>query len=104
MHVAITSSIVSVLGSGFLGLLFFQFKSQRDLTTQGFAAQSQQTERLFAVVKSHGDTLKAHGERLARIEAKLELLIPDPPANAADRPEAPNPPDDIDPPGSAEAA
>ena len=93
MHVAIISSIVSVLGSGFLGLLFFQFKSQRE-----------QTERLFAVLMNHGTELKTHGERLVRIETKLELLIPDPPANAADQPEAPNPPDDIDPPGSAEAA
>ena len=102
MHVAIISSIVSVLGSGFLGLLFFQFKSQRDLTTQGFATQSEQTERLFAaqneqigrlftVVMSHGEELKAHGERLARIETKLEFILPDSP-------------NDIDPPGSAEAA
>ena len=84
MHVAIISSIVSVLGSGFLGLLFFQFQGLHKAMEKGFATQSEQIERLFAIAMNHG-------ERLARIETKLELLIPDPP-------------DDIDPPKSAEAA
>ena len=91
MHVAVISSIVSVLGAGFLGLLYMQFQGLHKAMEKGFVAQSQQIERLVTVVMNHGETLKAHGERLVRIETKLELLIPDPP-------------EDIDPPGSAEAA
>ena len=84
MHVAIISSIVSVLGSGFLGLLFFQFQGLHKAMDKGFAAQSEQIERLFAVVMNHG-------ERLVRIETKLEFILPDPP-------------EDIDPPKTVEAA
>ena len=98
MNTAITTTLISVLGAGLFGMFFVLFKNLSDLVANGFAAVEARFGRLeerFGRLEDKVDGLvgevhaleikftseiRAHGERLARIEAKLE---PDPPAEAA---------------------
>ena len=87
--VAIT--VISVVGTALFGMFFMQFQGLREDMREGFRtvngdikaldqkftgelkAQGERIDRVF-------DVLREHGERLARIEARLEI---DPPAEAA---------------------
>ena len=69
--VAIT--VISVVGTALFGMFFMQFQGLREDIR---ALDHKVTGELKAVY----DVLREHGERLARIEAKLEI---DPPAEAA---------------------
>ena len=102
MNTAITTTLISVLGVGLFGMFFVLFKNLSDIVANGFAAVEARFDRLenrFGRLEDKVDGLvgevhdleikftekftaeiRAHGERLARIEAKLE---PDPPAEAA---------------------
>lgn len=102
MNTAITTTLISVLGAGLFGMFFVLFKNLSDLVANGFAAVEARFGRLedrFGRLEDKVDglvgevhaleikftekftaELRAHGERLSRIEAKLE---PDPPAEAA---------------------
>ena len=109
MNTAITTTLISVLGAGLFGMFFMLFKNLSDAVARGFAtvnAQFAQLEDRFGrledrfgrledkvdnltgevhaleakLIDKFTAELRAHGERLARIEAKLE---PDPPAEAA---------------------
>ncbi len=109
MNTAITTTLISVLGAGLFGMffvlfrnLFMLFRNLSNTMTAGFAAvdvKFGQLEDRFGQLedKVHGlvgevhaleikftekftAELRAHGERLSRIEAKLE---PNPPAEAA---------------------
>ena len=109
MNTAITTTLISVLGAGLFGMFFVLFKNLSDAVANGFAAVEARFGRLedrfgrledrFGRLEHKVDglvgevhaleikfaekftaELRAHGERLARIEAKLE---PDPPAEAA---------------------
>ena len=109
MNTAITTTLISVLGAGLFGMFFVLFKNLSDVVANGFAAVEARFGRLedrfgrledrFGRLEHKVDglvgevhaleikfaekftaKLRAHGERLARIEAKLE---PDPPAEAA---------------------
>ena len=91
MNTAITTTLISVLGAGLFGMFFVLFKNLSDLVANGFAAVEARFGRLedkvdglvgevHALEIKFTAEIRAHGERLARIEAKLE---PDPPAEAA---------------------
>ena len=87
--VAIT--VIGVVGTALFGMFFMQFQGLREDMREGFRAvngdikaldqdvtgelkaQRERIDRVF-------DVLREHGERLARIEARLEI---DPPAEAA---------------------
>ena len=73
MNAIVQTTLIGLLGTGLLGILFHYL---RDLSAR--------FSRLETAVQTMGtnftDQLKGHGERLARIEAKLDI---DPPAEAA---------------------
>ena len=98
--VAIT--IISVVGTALFGMFFMQFQGLREDMREGFRASNAEIKALdlkftgelkaldlkfTGELKAQGeridrvyDVLRDHSERLARIEAKLEI---DPPAEAA---------------------
>ncbi len=87
--VAIT--IISVVGTALFGMFFMQFQGLREDMKEGFRASNAEIKALdhnfTGELRAQGaridrvyDVLRDHGERLARIEAKLEI---DPPAEAA---------------------
>ena len=102
MNTAIATTLISVLGAGLFGMffvlfrnLFMLFRNLSNTMTTGFAAVDARFGRLedkvdglvgevhaleTKLTDKFTAELRAHGERLARIEAKLE---PDPPAEAA---------------------
>ena len=80
MNTAIATTVISVLGAGLFGMFFMLFKNLSDTMNSGFAAVNARLGRLEDKFDGLTDEVRAHGERLARIEAKLE---PDPPAAAA---------------------
>ncbi len=80
MNTAIATTVISVLGAGLFGMFFMLFKNLSDTMNSGFAAVNARLGRLEDKFDGLADEVRAHGERLARIEAKLE---PDPPAAAA---------------------
>ena len=80
MNTAITTTVISVLGAGLFGMFSMLLKSLSDTMNSGFAAVDARLGRLEDKFDGLADELRANGERLARIEAKLE---PDPSAEAA---------------------
>ena len=73
MNDAMLSTVIGVVGTGLIGMFFVQLQNLRDDLKQG--------------LRGHGDSIKSleaavvqHGERLARIEAKLDK---EPPTEAA---------------------
>ena len=80
MNTAIATTLISVLGAGLFGMFFMLFKNLSDTMSAGFAAVNARLDRLEDKVDGLTGEVGAHGERLARIEAKLES---DPPAEAA---------------------
>lgn len=95
MNTAIATTLISVLGAGLLGMffvlfrnVFVMFKNLSDTVANGFASVNSRIDGLVQDVHALETKLtdkftaglRAHGERLARIEAKLE---PDPPAETA---------------------
>ena len=87
--VAIT--VISVVGTALFGMFFMQFQGLREDMREGFRTVNGDIRALNGDIKSLDhkftvefraayDVLREHGERLARIESKLEI---DPPAEAA---------------------
>ena len=99
MNTAIAITIISVMGTAVFGLFFMQFQNLREDMKKGFDSLETKVDENTAAVSAL-DTkftgainnletrmtekflnhLRDHGERLARIEAKLDI---DPPAEAA---------------------
>ena len=73
MNDAIVSTVIGVVGSGLIGMFYLQLQNLREDMRQGFRDHCESLKSLEAVVVQHG-------ERLARIESKLDN---DPPAEAA---------------------
>ena len=106
MNTAIAITIISVMGTAVFGLFFTQFQNLRDVMQKGFDSLETKVDSLETKVDENTaavsalDTkftgainnletrmtekflnhLREHGERFARIEAKLDI---DPPAEAA---------------------
>ena len=77
MNDAVLSTLIGVLGTGLIGMFYVQIQNLRADMKQGFREQGESIKALEAVVARIETD---HGERLARIEAKLD---DDPPAQAA---------------------
>lgn len=91
--VAIT--VISVVGTALFGMFFMQFQGLREdirgldhkftdldhrFTGELRALEIRISDKFTVELKAQYDVLREHGERLARIESKLEI---DPPAEAA---------------------
>lgn len=73
MNDAIVSTVIGVVGTGLIGMFFMQLQNLRHDLKQGFRDQGDSIKSLESAVVQHGN-------RLARIEAKLDN---NPPAEAA---------------------
>ena len=70
------TTLAGVLGIGLIGMFFMQLQDMRS-DLKKLAAE---VKVLGVEVQNLNETLKGHGRRLARVEAKLDI---DPPAEAA---------------------
>ena len=77
------TTLVGVLGTGLIGMFFMQLQNMRS-DLKELAAEvkdlAAEVKVLGAEMQNLNQTLKSHGRRLARVEAKLDI---DPPAEAA---------------------
>lgn len=80
MSDAIVSTVIGMVGTGLIGVFYMQLQNLRDDLRQGFRDQGDSIKSLETAVVQLKETAKGHGERLARIEAKLDNK---PPAEAA---------------------
>lgn len=84
MNTAMYSTLIGVLAGGLIGLLIFQFRtivgSLNRLADQLQGLDDKFMAHLTDLRKEVHDGFRDHGERLARIEVKLD---DDPPAEAA---------------------
>ena len=74
---AITATIIGVLGTGFISVLVY---AMRTLSARLDRFEDKVTGQISSLSERMHKGFKEHGERLARIEARLEI---DPPAEAA---------------------
>ncbi len=70
---AAIATLIGVLGTGFVSVLILFMRTMNSTMNSRF-------DRLESKVDGLSGELQSHGERLARIEARLEI---DPPAEAA---------------------
>ena len=84
MNTAMYSTLIGVLAGGLIGLLIFQFRTivgrLNRLADQLQGLDDKFMAHLTDLRKEVHDGFRDHGERLARIEVKLDN---DPPAEAA---------------------
>ena len=72
MSDAIVSTVIGVVGTGLIGVFYIQLQNLRDDLKQGFRDRGDSIKSLEAAVVQLKETAKDHGERLARIETKLD--------------------------------
>ncbi|WP_419925863.1 hypothetical protein [Candidatus Poriferisocius sp.] len=77
---AITATVIGVVGTALFAMIFMQFQHLRQDMAAGFQAANRDLKAQGHELKALDHLLRGHGERLARIEAKLEI---EPPAEAA---------------------